>query len=330
LLEERTLEPGKEAIAQLRLASPIFAFLGDRFVLRDASEQHTIAGGIVLDPDGNREKFRSAAQRKLLRERAHAPDDVDLCIRSEIARTGFIRREPPLRNSRFSDGEIAEASLRLQRRNEIIIRGDIAADAQTWQTLRARTIAFIDNAHEKNPERAGLDLKELRTALRDQPPEVFEALISDLCVADFVRKGSWIARLSHRPALPPDLQLAATKIREALSKKPFDPLSRKEIALNPHAEQALRFLIEQGEVMEMGAEVVLLREAAERMRSGVIGFISQHGPATVSELRQELGSSRRVMVPFLEQLDRAGITQRQADRRKLRDQTVYSNTNLLK
>jgi selenocysteine-specific elongation factor len=330
LLEERALEPGKEAIAQLRLASPIFAFLGDRFVLRDASEQHTIAGGIVLDPDGNREKFRSAAQRKLLSARAHAPDDVDLCVRSEIARTGFTRREPPLRKSRFSDGEIAEASLRLQRRNEIIIRGDIAADAQTWQTLRARTIASIDNAHERNPERAGLDLKELRTALRDQPPEVFEALVSDLCVADFVRKGSAIARLSHQPALPPDLQLAATKIREALSKKPFDPLSRKEIALNPHAEQALRFLIEQGEVLEMGAEVVLLREAAERMRSGVIGFISQHGPATVSELRQELGSSRRVMVPFLEQLDRAGITQRQADRRKLRDQTVYSNTNLLK
>jgi selenocysteine-specific elongation factor len=331
LLEERALEPGKKAIAQLRLASPIFAFLGDRFVLRDASEQHTIAGGLVLDPDGNREKFRSAAQAKLLRARAHAPDDVNVCVRSEIARTGFTRREPSLRKSRFSDGEIAKASLRLQSRNEIIIRGDIAADAQTWQTLRARTIVFIDNAHEKNPERAGLDLKELRTALRDQTPEVFEALISDLCVADFVRKGSGIARLSHRPALPPDLQLTATKIREALSKKPFDPPSRKEIALNPHAEQTLRFLIEQGEVVEMGAEVVLLREAAERMRSGVIGFISQHGPATVSELRQDLGSSRRVIVPFLEQLDRAGITQRQADRRRLRDQqSIFSSANLLK
>ena len=241
-----------------------------------------------------------------------------------------MRREPLLRKSRFSDDQIAEASLRLQRRNEIIIRGDIAADAQTWQTLRARAIAFIENAHKKNPERAGLDLKDLRAALRDQTPEVFEALILHLCADDFVRKGPVIARLSHRPALPPDLQLAATKIREALSKKPFDPLSRKEIALNPHAGQALRFLVEQGEVVEMGAEVVLLREAAERMRSDVIGFISQHGPATVSELRQELGSSRRVMVPFLEHLDRAGITRRQADRRKLRDQTVYSNTNLLK
>jgi len=331
LLEERTLESGKKAIAQLRLASPIFAFLGDRFVLRDASEQHTIAGGLVLDPDGNREKFRNAAQRKLLRERARVPDDVDVCVRSEIARTGFTRREPPLRKSRFSDGEIAEASLRLQRRNEIIIRGDIAADAQTWQTLRARTIAFIDNAHEKNPERAGLDLKELRTALRDQPPEVFEALISDLCVADFVRKGSAIARFSHRPALPPDLQLAATKIREALSKKPFDPLSRKEIALNPHAEQALRFLIEQGEIVDVGQNVILLRESFEQMQNAVVAFISERGPSTVSDLRQKLGTSRRILVPFLEHLDRCGVTQREGDRRKLRDQqSIFSSANLLK
>jgi len=330
LLEERALEPGKEAIAQLRLASPIFAFLGDRFVLRDASEQYTIAGGLVLDPHTNRETFRSAGQRRLLRTRAHAPDNVDVCVRSEIARSGFMRREPLLRKSRFSDDQIAEASLRLQRRNEIIIRGDIAADAQTWQTLRTRAIAFIENAHKKNPERAGLDLKDLRAALRDQTPEVFEALILHLCGDDFVRKGPVIARLSHRPTLPPDLQLAATKIREALSKKPFDPLSRKEIALNPHAGQALRFLIEQGEIVDVGQNVILLRESFEQMQNAVVAFISERGPSTVSDLRQELRTSRRVIVPFLEHLDRAGITQRQADRRKLRDQTVYSNTNLLK
>ena len=322
LLEERALKPEKEAITQLRLASPIFAFLGDRFVLRDASEQHTIAGGLVLDPDANRETFRSAAQRKLLSERAHAPGDVDLCVRSEIARSGFMQREPLLRKSRFSDDQIAEASLRLQRRNEIVIRGDIAADAQTWQTLRARAIAFIDNAHKKNPERAGLDLKELRAAQRDQTPEVFETLISDLCADDFVRKGPVIARLSHRPALPPDLQLAATKIREALSKKPFDPLSRKEIALNQHAGQALRFLIEQGEIVDVGQNVILLHEGFEQMQNAVVAFISERGPSTVSDLRQELRTSRRVIVPFLEHLDRAGITKRNGDERTLHERFV--------
>jgi hypothetical protein len=43
-----------------------------------------------------------------------------------------------------------------------------------------------------------------------------------------------------------------------------------------------------------------------------------------------LGTSRRVMVPFLEHLDRTGITQRQGDRRSLHDQEkMYSNANLL-
>src|SRR6266404_6020116 len=50
LLEAEAIGIGQSAIAQLRLASPILAMLGDRFVIRDPFEQHTIAGGIVLDP----------------------------------------------------------------------------------------------------------------------------------------------------------------------------------------------------------------------------------------------------------------------------------------
>jgi selenocysteine-specific elongation factor len=63
---------------------------------------------------------------------------------------------------------------------------------------------------------------------------------------------------------------------------------------------------------------VLLRENFERMKSAVADFISKKGPATVSELRRALESSRRIMVPFLERLDREGFTRRVGDRRSLR------------
>jgi selenocysteine-specific elongation factor len=63
---------------------------------------------------------------------------------------------------------------------------------------------------------------------------------------------------------------------------------------------------------------VLLRENFERMKSVVTDFISKNGPATVSELRQALGSSRRIMVPFLERLDRESFTRRAGDKRSLR------------
>ena len=204
LLESGALEAGKNALAQFKLASPIFAFLGDRFVVRDGSEQHTVAGGLVLDPEGG--KFRDATQCKLLAARGLAPDDVDLCVRSEIALRGFVRRESLLSKSHFSADEIGEAFLRLQRANEVVAHGEIAAGIELWQELRNQAIGLIDAAHNRNPERAGLGLNELRAALRDRPLEVFEAVIADLCADNFVRKGSAIARIAHRPALPVELR----------------------------------------------------------------------------------------------------------------------------
>ena len=310
LFENETLESGKEAIVQLKLESPIFAFLGDRFVIRDASEQHTIAGGIVLDPDGSRHRSLSAL-------RTFTPDDVDLCVRSEIGRLKFVRKETLLRKSQLSANQIADALGRLQQANEIVVRGEIAAGAESWEGIRGEAIVLIDKAHECNPGHAGLDLSELRTALHNQTPDEFETLISDLCANDFTRNGSAIARKAHRPSLPADLLPVEARIRAMLSTKPFDPPARREIALNQSAKQVLRFLIETEAVVEIGSDVVLLQNNFALMKSGVVDFISENGPATVSELRRQLQSSRRIMVPLLERLDRDGETRRVGDRRTL-------------
>ena len=315
LLEKGELEPGQKTISHLKLASPIFAFAGDRFVIRDASERHTIAGGIVLDPDGA--NFRGAPQLKLLSIPATAPGDVDVCVRSEIALRGSMPRKTLLNKSHFSAGEISEALMRLQRDNEIVLDEEIAADGEFWQKLRSQAIASIDDAHKQNPERTGLDLNELRTSLRDQPEDVLEALIAELCAAGFVRKGSAIARTTHLPVLPAELQPVERKIHEALSQKPFDPPPRREIEMDRDAEHVLRFLIESGGVIEVNSDAVLLREDFDRMKSQITEFISKNGPATVSELRQALGSSRRIMVPLLERLDRDGVTRRVGDKRML-------------
>ncbi len=315
LLEKNGLEPGQKTIAHLKLSSPIVAFAGDRFVIRDASGQHTIAGGVVLAPDGT--GFRDAQNLKLLSMWATASADIDLCVRSEIARRGFVPRKTLLSKSHFSAGEISEALMRLQRDNKIALVGEIAADGHFWQMLRSQAIALIDSAHKQNPERSGLDLSELRSVLRNQPENVFEALIADLPGGDFVRKGSAIARTSHQPVLPAELQPLEKKIREALSEKLFDPPPRREIELDRGAQHVLRFLIENGEIVEVGSDAVLLRENFERMTARIVEFISKNGPATVSELRQALESSRRIMVPLLEQLDRDGVTQRVGDKRML-------------
>jgi selenocysteine-specific elongation factor len=309
------LEPGKKEIAQIRLASPIFAFAGDRFVIRDPSERHTLAGGMVLDPNGG--EFRDEAKRKLLMTRATHPDDSHFWVRSEVSLRKCMPIQGLLDKSHFSKSEIADTLVSLKRDEKVVVHEKIAANPSTWKILRDHAARLIDNELSKNPERAGYDLSELRAALRDKSTDVFEALVADMCSHDFIRKQSTIARRSHRPALPANLQSIAAKIHEALCRKPFDPPPRRELAWDLEAQRVLRFLIESGEVIEISSDAVLLRENFERMKNAVAGFISKNGATTVSELRQQLESSRRIMVPFLERLDREGFTRRAGDKRSL-------------
>ena len=307
LREDGLLEAGQKKVAQLKLPSPIFAFVGDRFVVRNSAEQNTIAGGVVLDPESHKESFTSSL----------ASDDVDSMVRLTISQHGFAQRENVLSKSQFSADEISEALMRLQGRGEIILRQHIAADCELWRKLSTQAAGLIDAAHKQHPECAGVDLNEMRSALCIQQAHTMEALVADLCSGNFVRKGSVIARASHRPKLPTHLQLVEAGIRETLSKQPFDPPSRKMIETASYARQVVRFLIENGDLIEIAPDVVLLRKNFECMKNAVANFISKNGPATVSELRRALESSRRIMVPFLERLDREGFTRRVGDKRSL-------------
>jgi selenocysteine-specific elongation factor len=249
--------------------------------------------------------------------RAEAPDHVRVWVQSEIFMRGFALIPGLLGKSRFSDNDISEALKDLQRGNEIVIHDKIAAIPDKWRALRDHATRLIDSALSKNPERPGYDLSDLRAGLRDKGMDVFEALLADLCSSDFVRKESTIARRSHRPALPVNLQPLAESIVEHLSTKPFDPPPRKEFKAGSVEQRVVKFLIASGKIIEISSDVLLLPENFVQMRSATRDFILQNGPATVSELRQALGSSRRVMVPFLEKLDREGFTRRMGDRRVL-------------
>jgi selenocysteine-specific elongation factor len=320
LAEVEALPAGEAAIACLDLAKPALAFVGDRFILRDGSEQHTIAGGVILDLDVGREIFGSSAAVALLKARAEKDDDVDVYTKTEVNRRGTTTSSELLARSRFSAAEISTALQRLARREEIFLKDNIAADSNAWRMLRGCAERLIDETHRGHPERSGLELSELRSAFSDQSPEIVDTMIVDLCRRGFVRVGSTIARRSHRSTLPDAMEPIAQAIRERLNSNPFDPPARRQLTPDAPTQQTLKFLINQNEVIEVSDDVVVSRDAYSKMKCEIAEFISRNGPATVSQLREALASSRRVMVPLLERLDREGFTRRMGDQRVLAQQ----------
>jgi selenocysteine-specific elongation factor len=61
----------------------------------------------------------------------------------------------------------------------------------------------------------------------------------------------------------------------------------------------------------------MLRDAAEETQNAIIKFLAETDSATASQIRQKIGTTRRVIIPFLEYLDRIGVTRRIGDERVL-------------
>ena len=80
----------------------------------------------------------------------------------------------------------------------------------------------------------------------------------------------------------------------------------------------MKFLLTSGEAVELGPDLVMLAEHAAQAAGVVRELITRQGSATVSDMRQALGTNRRVIVPLAEYLDRTGVTLRKGDVRVLR------------
>jgi selenocysteine-specific elongation factor len=313
------LHRGEEAHAQLRLHAPLFAFVGDRFIIRDASEQHTIAGGVILKVGDER------ADSEWLAARARGMEDIDLVVASELQHRTWAMRSDLLRHSRFSVAEISSALQRLAERGEVFLAAEVAIEIGAWKEARTRALNAIDRFHEAQSDRSGIELSDLRANLGDVAPVIVDLIVVDLAHNECVQAGSTIARRSHRAALPAQLRAMANEIVKSLST--FDPPNRKEIEIDDAHRKALRFLIERGDVLEISREIVITRSTFDEMKKRVADLIASRGGVTVSELRQALESSRRVMVPLLELLDRQGVTRRTGDRRVLAPQFDHAKLN---
>jgi selenocysteine-specific elongation factor len=306
-------------VARLRLEKPLFVFAGDHFIIRDWAQQCTLGGGVVLDPTPNP---RTLTPERLgrLQSIAAATEDGDRFVEYELSAMRATQIDQVGLRTRFSSGSVAAAINQLIAQGKIVKLGNWVAEAAWWRKVIRLAVDAIDRDHRQRPERLGLPLSDLKAALAAELPasELFPFLLTALAGEGYIQSGAAIRSSRHAPSLPAGLQAAGVRLRTALSSRNFDPPSRKELAPDSVSQQALRFLIQTGEAVELGEEVVLFADHYNKAAEIIRRHIRDRGPSTASDLRQALGTSRRIVIPLLERMDKEGITRRDGDRRILR------------
>ncbi len=317
LLEGDTLDPGRRSWAQLRLAAPVAAARGDHFVLR--SGDATIAGGRVVDTRPRRHHRNDASTLDALRRLLEgSPDDALLTVLQRLEPIAWADLRGRLELAAAS----AEAALerQIQAGAVITLEGGERGAAATLMTdagyaaLQQRAVRLVADFVERRPLSGGIPREDLRSRL-GLTPRAFAALEQGLLESHTL---SAAASALDLPGRAPELSAAAQAQIEAL-------LSRlREQGVRPDAASdldpaLLQYLEARGQIVRLNAGVVLLRSVYDAMVEQTRALLTETERATLAQIRDRIGTSRKIAQAFLEDTDRRRVTRRIGDARILRE-----------
>ena len=330
--------------ARLTLDHPLPLHVGDRVLLRDPGAAPDRAGGrpvfgaTVLDvsPPRLRGNGAAAAAERELASWPQAPAAPDLLRRhrlllaSAAAAMGLADLPPPA-------------------------AGEWLADPGHWGRLRELLAAAVAAHQARDPLAPGLPVEAARAELGLPDRDLVEALAARPAAggaeapievyggylrragggdngqpedaAGAVRPGGTGDDLApgRRPAgagrtqapgphLPASVASAVQAVLAGLADAPFrapDAERLRELGIDTRAAAAAERV---GLLRRLPGNILLAPDAPERAARILAGLPQ---PFTTSDARQALGTTRRVAIPLLEWLDRAGVTRRLADDRRI-------------
>ncbi|PID38359.1 MAG: selenocysteine-specific translation elongation factor [Proteobacteria bacterium] len=331
LLEDKTLEPGEKALAQLSFDKPVISLPGDRFILRGFVKQQnygtTLGGGTVLRVRSRRLRPRDKEAIALVARMRDAEPRERLALevlaeghrgldRDQLAGRLPItpKRLDTLIGELLSKGEVARYD---KERSALIHREPLEA-------LEARTLQLVDLFHDKQPLERGVGREELRTRLGAslEPKLVFTLM----------------ARLERRGEITIDQDLVRRPDHEVRAGEAIEPLAKRmtELCLERRlqaprdaelhelldcttqdAATAQKLLIDQGQLVKVG-NLLFHPDAIATLEANLRDYLSEHESIDAPAFKTLVGQSRKFAIPLAEYFDAKKVTIRIGDARRLR------------
>lgn len=313
------MPPGTRAAARIRLERPMFAVEGDRFVIRDWSQQGTLGGGRIWDADSSHRKLSQLEQQAYLNHLSASSGDAHDYLRARLARDHGIQLDTFATKGQWTAKQLAREAAKLVKVKLAIKRSDWLLDTQWWNTNLTVMADQVILFHQTHPDKPGIPLETLRRDFgRLLPsPDLLPMVLLELGKEHAIEQaGECLCHQNHSVTLPDRLAPLADQILKELSQTPNEPPARKHYDTSQDAGDAIRCLIRMNKVVEIGTDLLVLQSVHEDYLRKIKNHLTTQGPSTVSSLRQVLEIPRRIAIPLLEKLDKEGQTIREGDLRK--------------
>ncbi|MCC7477424.1 selenocysteine-specific translation elongation factor [bacterium] len=347
-LQQEQLPPGSSALVQLRLEEEVAVAAGDRFILRGASGDETVGGGVVLDahPTVHRRRREEAAEQlerlqslelgpALLHEVGKTAFGIDRASAERLLSAGPAMLDQALEALlyRGSDGLLVHS----EGRQTVL---SLPANRQRILQAAERALTTYHQAHALSNR--GMLLSEILQALSSEvaaqnrsgqlhvrlPAELLRVSLQAGLEAGRLRMaGESYALSSHQAsASDKDLRAAEMIVRELeASMQPDQPedFAASLPVKKDRLKQVLDLLLEEGRVVLIPQGLFMGRERTERARAALLYYLQgaegqSAGGITVSVFNQLVGTTRKFGLPLLQYFEAEGLLVRDGDLRRLK------------
>ncbi|MEP6508520.1 MAG: selenocysteine-specific translation elongation factor [Gemmatimonadales bacterium] len=306
---------------RIRLASPVIARGGDRFVLRLPSPARTIGGGTVIDP--------YAFSDIRIRPRKNS---VEIDLSDGVGATV----DALLQNAGVKGAEVAKLPIRTgltprqvsKRLEEIdaVIIGPWSYAHLCANELMTRFESLVEVGVANHPLEAGVSLQAIRLAAGKSSELVGWALDKLIESKRIEVSGSLVRPAGWKLTLGDVEQGLSVEIMHEICKQPSEPPTLAELELKFGGKTAalVRKLERDGQLERVSDDRYYSSEEVARIVAGMRSRLEVGRVYSPAELREVLGVSRKYLIPFLEFCDRKGVTERRQAGRAVRPMAVSS------
>jgi selenocysteine-specific elongation factor len=278
---------------RMRMDEPVPLVPGDRLVLRDPGERDTVGGAEVLDVAPTGRARDAPATLSLPLERRLLATHPWLAL-DELERLAGVG---PTDAAAMVEDLVWSGAIRV---------GGWLVDGDTLSALQSTAAERVRAHHEHEPVDPGVELASLASALRVDIERLRAALDDD---PKLVVEHGYVRDVAHRPRITDSPEARA--LLAALDATPFAPPEPTSVGADP---ALVRWMIREHAVVDLDG-IVFTSGALDEARQRVQTALRDRGTVTVADVRDLLGSTRKYVLPILNQLDAEGVTRRRGDDR---------------
>jgi selenocysteine-specific elongation factor len=326
------LAPGGTALVQLRLASPLAALPGQRFILRGfrtlEGRGKTVGGGRVLAILPRKRRRGRPDQLAQLEVLAGADGDARLLAVLEMAGPAGLAAEALVGRTALSPRALQAGLERLGARGQAL---QFDRERRAWvaggvaRELQERLLAAVAGFHQAQPLAAGIGREELRGRLPPvTDPRLFQRLLAQLADrGDLVVEGDLVRRRGHAAAASASGGALKDAVAAALLRGGLTPPWVAELPAAVGASSAdvgavLKLLAAEGTVVRVTPDLYYDASAVRGLRERLVAHLRARKEITTQEFKDLVGATRKHVIPLAEYFDREKVTLRVGERRVLR------------